>query len=65
MVKLTKVEEANPFRFHDSISDRKVRTIDTEEVTEDVVEAEVEDVASEDVDPALAEETGAAVEETV
>jgi ribosomal protein S6 len=61
IVKLTKVEEANPFRFHDSISDRKVRTIDAEEV----VDAEVEEVASEDVDAVVADETGAPVEETV
>lgn len=38
-VKLTKVEEANPFRFHESIADRKVRTI----VDEDIVEGEVVD----------------------
>ncbi len=61
LVKLTKVEEANPFRFHDSISDRKVRTIDAEEI----VDAEVEEVASDDVDVVVAEETSAPVEETV
>jgi len=61
LVKLTKIEEASPFRFHDSISDRKVRTVDTEEV----VDVEVEEVASEDVDTASAEETSAPVEETV
>ncbi len=61
LVKLTKIEETSPFRFHDSISDRKVRTVDTEEV----VDVEVEEVASEDVDTASAEETSAPVEETV
>lgn len=59
LVKLTKVEEAHPFRFHDSISDRKVRTIDTEEVVD------AEEVVSDDVDAIAAEETSAAVEETV
>lgn len=39
IVKLTKNEEATPFRFHESIVDRKVRTIDEEEVVEtEVVE---------------------------
>lgn len=31
LVKLTKVEEANPFRFHDSIVDRKVRAVDEDD----------------------------------
>jgi len=64
LVKLTKVEEANPFQFHDSISDRKVRTIDTEEE----VNVEVDEAASENVDPALeeeAKETSVPVKETV
>ncbi|HMO78300.1 MAG TPA: 30S ribosomal protein S6 [Candidatus Paceibacterota bacterium] len=65
LVKLTKVEEANPFRFHDSIADRKVRTIDTEEVVDEVVEAETDGVVSEEVTAEVADETSAPVEETV
>jgi ribosomal protein S6 len=45
LVKLTKVEEQNPFRFHESIADRKVRTITDEEVVEVVEAAEAEEVA--------------------
>lgn len=60
VVKLTKVEEANPFRFHDSIADRKVRTIDEEEV----VAEEGEVVDSEAVEAEEGEDSKAA-EETV
>lgn len=38
LVKLTKLEEQNPFRFHESIADRKVRTITDDEVVEEVTE---------------------------
>jgi ribosomal protein S6 len=38
LVKLTKVEEQNPFRFHESIADRKVRTITDEDIVEEVIE---------------------------
>ena len=48
LVKLTKVEEANPFRFHDSIADRKVRTIDEDETEEG--EGENTEEASEDTE---------------
>ena len=61
VVKLTKVEEANPFRFHESIADRKVRTISEEgEVEgEEVAEEATEEVAVEEVaaDGKDAEET--------
>lgn len=61
VVKLTKVEEANPFRFHESIADRKVRTITEEgEVEgEEVAEEAAEEVAVEEVaaDGKDAEET--------
>jgi ribosomal protein S6 len=48
MIKLTKVEEAHPFRFHESIAHRKVETVSEgeEEVSEEVVE-EVADDATE------------------
>lgn len=59
LVKLTKVEEANPFRFHDSISDRKVRTIDAEEVTDEVSEGDTDEAV------VVADEAGVPVEETV
>jgi len=45
LVKLTKIEEEHPFRFHESIADRKVRVIDEDEVvaTEELaIEEEVE-----------------------
>lgn len=47
LVRLTKIEEQNPFKFHESIADRKVRNIDVEveegeetEVTEEIEGAE-------------------------
>lgn len=59
VVKLTKVEEANPFRFHESIADRKVRTIVEEGEGEEVAEEATEEVAVEEVaaDGKDAEET--------
>lgn len=42
VIKLTKAEEQNPFRFHDSIVSKKVRVIE-----EDASEAEVEDKEAE------------------
>lgn len=67
LVKLTKVEEQNPFAFHDSIVDRKVRTISDEEMAE--VEAlaaeEVAVEAEEVVAEAAPEVDGKEVEETV
>ncbi|MCA9357247.1 30S ribosomal protein S6 [Candidatus Nomurabacteria bacterium] len=47
LVKLTKVEEANPFNFHEALVDQKVKTIDLDEEVE--VEGE-EEVDSEDID---------------
>ena len=65
LVKLTKVEEQNPFRFHESIVDRKVRTIGTED--EELVE--VEEVVAEEgvevVEDVVVEEDGKEVKETV
>ncbi len=63
LVRLTKVEEQNPFKFHESIADRKVRNVEeeTEEVEDEKVEEETE-VASEDD---AKEEVGADEEETV
>lgn len=57
LIKLTKVEEAQAFRFHEAIADRKVTTISDEEVVEvaevaevaEVVEAAEEVVATEEV----------------
>ena len=43
MVRLTKVEEASPFRFHDALVDVKVRIVDTDIV--DTVDVEVADTA--------------------
>jgi ribosomal protein S6 len=63
IVKLTKVEEASPFRFHESIADRKVRNIGDQEVAE--VAAEVaEEVAIVDAEAEVeATEAGEAVVE--
>ncbi len=52
VVKLTKYEEQNPFRFHDSIASRKVQVID-EEV--EVAEETVEEVIDEEVVEAVKE----------
>jgi ribosomal protein S6 len=40
LIKLTRIEEANPFRFHESIVSTRVVTIDTDEAAE-VVDEEV------------------------
>lgn len=62
LVKLTKVEEQNPFRFHESIADRKVRTITEADIAEveEMVEGEVEEEVVVEV-----EEDDKKVEETV
>ncbi len=60
IIRLTKVEEENPFLFHPSIADRKVETI--------VIEEEVAEATSEEADAEgtveIAED-GEATEETV
>lgn len=38
LTRLTKVEEANPFRFHEAIKDKRVTTIDTDAEVEAVSE---------------------------
>jgi len=43
MVRLTKTEEAMPFRFHEAIAQKRVVTIGDEEVVDEVVVAEVEE----------------------
>ena len=60
LVKLTKIEEANPFAFHESIADRKVVNIGTEDLVEvaEVIEGE------EGVVVALANEEEVAIAET-
>ncbi len=66
VVKLTKVEEANPFRFHESIADRKVRTISDEDITGEVVEGEEgEEVVATEAVEAEVEGDSKAAEETV
>ena len=67
LVKLTKVEEQNPFAFHDSIVDRKVRTISDEEMAEvEALAAEEEVVDAElEVTEVTPEADGKEVEETV
>ena len=51
LVRLTKVEEANPFRFHESLEKTMVRTIDLDEA---VVEGEVADVEGLEADAVVA-----------
>ncbi len=45
LVRLTKVEEANPFRFHEALESSPIRTIDTDAVIDDtgIIEGEVVD----------------------
>lgn len=45
LIKLTKLEEANPFSFHESLAHRKVHTITDEEVTEESEEVAEEEIA--------------------
>ena len=61
LIKLTKVEEANPFRFHESLEVKRV-----ENVEEDKDESSDEEEVDEDVDTEEApEEGGEETEETV
>ncbi|MEZ4103756.1 MAG: 30S ribosomal protein S6 [Candidatus Paceibacterota bacterium] len=47
LVKLTKVEEENPFRFHDSIASRKVQVIDDEDVEGETDDEETDEEVNE------------------
>lgn len=47
LIKLTKVEEQNPFRFHDAIVEKKVQVIDDEDLEEDEESINEEEVESE------------------
>ncbi len=62
IVKLTKVEEATPFRFHESIADRKIRTISDEEIAEVEAEAAAEGVEVVEGEVEVKEEDGKAAE---
>jgi ribosomal protein S6 len=53
MIRLTKAEEQNPFRFHEALVDTKVRNIDLDVVEGEVAEGEVVDV---DADVVVAED---------
>lgn len=57
LIKLTEVEEQNPFRFHDSIAGRQVRIITDEEIEAETVEV----VEGEEVEKV--EEVGGSKEE--
>ena len=50
LIKLTKVEEENPFMFHEALVDQKVQTIDVEATIEEenTEETESEDLGKED-----------------
>jgi ribosomal protein S6 len=56
LIRLTKVEEAHPFYFHEAIASKKVETIDTDEIESEVEEV-VEEVAAEAESGLEAEET--------
>ncbi len=45
VIRLTKAEEANPFRFHPAIAESRVKNINTDELDAEVVEGEEVDVA--------------------
>jgi len=45
LTRLTKVEEANPFRFHEAIKDKRATTIDTDAEVEVVSEDDATEVA--------------------
>ncbi len=63
LIKLTKVEEQNAFRFHESISHRKVTTIGEDELAE--IEAEAAEEVVEVVDDAdIVDEAEVAIAET-
>jgi len=53
LVRLTKAEEANPFRFHESLEKTVIRNIDLDEVA---VEGEVADVEGLEADVVVADE---------
>lgn len=59
VIKLTKIEEQNPFRFHDSIVGKQIRVIDEEILEEDLVEVEESEEDNKE------EEDGKEVKETV
>lgn len=63
MIRLTKVEEMNPFHFHEALLDTKVRVIDTDELVEEVVDENVPNeeiaVTVADVDVTTTEEANA------
>lgn len=57
VIRLTKVEEANPFFFHPAIADRKVENIVVdEEVVEEAATEEIAEVATETTDGTDTEE---------
>ena len=56
IIRLTKVEEAHPFYFHEAIASKRVETIDTDEL-----EAEVEEVDAEVAPEVASSETEEAV----
>lgn len=49
-IRLTKAEEANPFRFHEALETRQVRTVDTDEVAPVEAEADTEAEAAPQTD---------------
>ena len=50
LVRLTKVEEANPFLFHEALEHTHVKTIDADDVDGIVVESDSSEVAAVDVE---------------
>jgi ribosomal protein S6 len=53
LIKLTKVEEANPFRFHEALAHRKVETVSVDEVSDTPEEVEKVEEATEEATEAV------------
>ena len=60
IIRLTKVEEAHPFYFHEAIASKRVETIDTDELESEAEEGDAEEAVEEDI-PAASSETEEAV----
>ena len=64
LTKLTKIEEANPFRFHEALAEQKVVTVDAEAPVIDTQENAQEESEEENTEEASTEETDTKEETT-
>ena len=58
LIKLTKVEEENPFRFHEALATSKVETVEVEEEDEDSEEESIDDAPVEETTESADAEDG-------